>query len=588
MQHFGDITQLNGANIPPVNVIIGGSPCQDLSIAGKRAGLAGARSGLFMEQIRVIKEMRDADAIRGRTDRDIRPRFMVWENVIGAFSSNGGEDFKAVLEETIRIVKPDAPDVPLPKRGKWPMADAYFGNGWSLAYRVLDAQFWGVPQRRRRIALVADFGGQSAPEILFEREGVSGYSQKSRTAWKRTAAYAGSGIVGNDCAVSGGVIQCANPWVPQSERVAAGFSFGQSAKAHGIGYQEEVSPTIRGGEGGNQKPYVVCMATQQGGAEIREDDTAPTLTAAAGTSGNNQPVICIQGNCIDRADTAGCNGKGWTEDVSYTLNTIDRPAVAIALNNHPQDSRITIAEDGIVQTLNGQMGTGGNNTPMVMQAVDSGAIAAFQNTGRGWWNESDVAATLRTACGGDATKANLIASVDCRNGAESSDVNGTLQAKSTGGQSLNLNNVVRCGYIVRRLTPLECERLQGFPDGWTQIGKLIDYVTEYDESGDEYRLAVYEYTDEDGKRHKVTDSSRYKALGNSIAIPPWFYVLQRISIACGVDKTMASLFDGIGGFPLIWEGLHGKGSCLWASEIEAFPIAVTQQHFGELHETEGE
>jgi len=643
MQHFGDITQLNGANIPPVNVIIGGSPCQDLSIAGKRAGLAGARSGLFMEQIRVIKEMRDADAIRGRTGRDIRPRFMVWENVIGAFSSNGGEDFKAVLEETIRIVKPDAPDVPLPKRGKWPMADAYFGNGWSLAYRVLDAQFWGVPQRRRRIALVADFGGQSAPEILFEREGVSGYSQKSRTAWKRTAAYAGSGIAGNDCAVSGGVIQCANPWDPQSERVfvgdgtwhslssnsgggqsrdailvndgssevarsltarhdgsscldrgenivvqSAGFSFGQSAKAHGIGYQEEVSPTIRGGEGGNQKPYVVCMATQQGGAEIREDDMAPTLTAAAGTSGNNQPVICIQGNCIDRADTAGCNGKGWTEDVSYTLNTIDRPAVAIALNNHPQDSRITIAEDGIVQTLNGQMGTGGNNTPMVMQAVDSGAIAAFQNTGRGWWNESDVAATLRTACDGDATKANLIASVDCRNGAESPDVNGTLQAKSTGGQSLNLNNVVRCGYIVRRLTPLECERLQGFPDGWTQIGKLIDYVTEYDESGDEYRLAVYEYTDEDGKRHKVTDSSRYKALGNSIAIPPWFYVLQRLSIACGVDKTMASLFDGIGGFPLIWEGLHGKGSCLWASEIEAFPIAVTQQHFGELHETEGE
>ena len=153
---------------------------------------------------------------------------------------------------------------------------------------------------------------------------------------------------------------------------------GQSANARGIGYQDECAPTLLGGEGGNQKPHVVCMATQQGGAEIREDDMAPTLTAAAGMSGNNQPVICmdsekpvfcLQGNGIGRADNAGCNGKGWTEDVSYTLNTIDRPAVAVALNNHPQDSRITIAEDGIVQTLSGQMGTGGNNTPMVMQAL---------------------------------------------------------------------------------------------------------------------------------------------------------------------------------------------------------------------------
>lgn len=174
MQHLGDITKLSGWDMPPVDVIIGGSPCQDLSVAGKGAGLAGERSGLFLEQIRIVKEMRAADEQRGRTGQLIRPRFMVWENVPGAFSSHGGEDFRRVLEEVIRIAEPEAPDVPLPAKGKWPMADCWYGDGWSIAYRVLDAQFWGVPQRRRRIALVADFGGHAAPEILFNRRRVCG------------------------------------------------------------------------------------------------------------------------------------------------------------------------------------------------------------------------------------------------------------------------------------------------------------------------------------------------------------------------------------------------------------------------------
>ena len=166
---------------------------QDLSVAGKRAGLAGAWSGLFMEQIRIIKEMREADAGGGSTGQFLRPRFMVWENVPGAFSSNKGDDFRVVLEETIRIAEPDAPDVPLPPKGKWPLADCWMGDGWSVAYRVLDAQFWGVPQRRRRIALVADFGGHAAPEILFVRKGVCGDSPESGAAGKETAAGTGSG-----------------------------------------------------------------------------------------------------------------------------------------------------------------------------------------------------------------------------------------------------------------------------------------------------------------------------------------------------------------------------------------------------------
>ena len=308
MKHLGDITKINGAEATPVNVIIGGSPCQDLSVAGKRAGLAGERSGLFMEQLRIIKEMRKADADRGRSGKDIRPRFMVWENVPGAFSSNKGADFGAVLQETIRVICKEVPVVPMPNKG-WPLAGCLYGEGgdWSLAWRVFDAQFWGVPQRRRRIALVADFGGLTAPEILFERKGVSGYYPQGRTPWETAT-----------------------------------------------------------------RPVENCF---------RE-------TGSRG--GLSQPTYCIQGNCIDRADTAGCNGKGWTEDVSYTLNTVDRPAVApmnvpladvastlragagmpkheadvkgrlvVSIENHPNDSRVKFSEDNVVQALTGRMGTGG-------------------------------------------------------------------------------------------------------------------------------------------------------------------------------------------------------------------------------------
>lgn len=364
MKHYGDITKISGSLVEPVNVVIGGSPCQDLSVAGKQAGLAGERSGLFMEQLRIIKEMRRADLERGRTGKDTRPRYMVWENVPGAFSSNKGADFSIVLQETAKVACEQAPAVPIPKNG-WPPAGCLtdVGSQWSIAWRVFDAQFWGVPQRRKRIALVADFGGLTAPEILFERQGVPGYIKP-------------------------------------------------------CGKEGQAAP-------GN-------------------------IETCFNTAGSTGGAYCIQGNCIDRADTAGCNGKGWTEGVSYTLNTIDRPAVlpfacnqrdearllgdkaatlqaqpgmkqqtflvennpfvqsppqgdvvvfepgscsrvgghtwqdgkapalraqsgdnqpAIALENHPADSRVKIAEDGIVQTLNARMGTGGGNVPLVMCTI---------------------------------------------------------------------------------------------------------------------------------------------------------------------------------------------------------------------------
>ena len=182
MKHYGDITKLSGYELPIVDVITGGSPCQDLSVAGKRAGLSGERSGLFMEQIRVIKEMREHDRAMGRADELIRPRYMVWENVPGSLSSPGkghsGEDFQAVLQEICKIVRKEAPPISVPKGG-WPHAGCFSGVGdsgipFSIAYRLHDAQFWGVPQRRKRIALVADFGGLRAPEVLFERQGSNG------------------------------------------------------------------------------------------------------------------------------------------------------------------------------------------------------------------------------------------------------------------------------------------------------------------------------------------------------------------------------------------------------------------------------
>ena len=186
MKHLGDICNINGAEIEPVDVVTAGSPCQDLSVAGKRAGLAGERSGLFMEQMRVIKEMRKADELRGKTDEYIRPRYLVWENVPGAFSSNKGEDFRCVLEEIAKVVEEDA-DIPGPPKGGWPYSGCIMGDGWSIAWRLHDAQFWGVPQRRKRIALVADFGGGSAPEILFVRKGLSRDTEPSKQTRQETA-----------------------------------------------------------------------------------------------------------------------------------------------------------------------------------------------------------------------------------------------------------------------------------------------------------------------------------------------------------------------------------------------------------------
>lgn len=581
MKHLGDITLIRGDEIEPVDCIIGGSPCQDLSIAGKRAGLSGARSGLFMEQIRIVKEMRRKYG---------KPRYMVWENVPGAFSSNRGEDFRIVLEEIVKVTGESAV-VPQPPKGRWAHAGCIVGDGYSVAWRVHDAQFWGVPQRRRRIALVADFGGESAPEILFERGGVSGDSEAGREA-------------------------------------------------------------------------------REGAAASLENSTGST-------------VWCLQGNGIDRADTAGCNGRGWRENVSYTLNTIDRPAVCYDMT-HAND---VIRDCGhICPTLQGRMGTGGNQIPI---CIGNGQVDQLRMSDK-------------------------VGALNCMHDQ----------------QCVMLHN------IVRRLTPLECERLQGFPEiikadienmskdefialnlasgqiiadckngkvyttkgpggialakpkelagtivngyrvvsirngavkkqcrvhrviwiaqnGVIPEGMVVDHInndkldnrienlqllTSEDNSskasndglylsGDENPASVIseqarieialwyqtgeftirqlaekygisksrahqivkahgwtdigDWTDSKGKLHKAADAPRYKALGNSIALPFWGWMLRRMSEYLPTGARMGSLFDGIGGFPLCWETIHGRGSARWASEIEEFPIAVTKLRFPE-------
>lgn len=577
MIHVGDITKLSGWILPIVDVITGGSPCQDLSVAGKRAGLEGERSGLFMEQIRIIREMRERDKKEnGRSNQFIRPRFAVWENVPGAFSSNGGRDFQAVLTEFARIAEPDAPDVPMPDNGKWPHSGCIYQKmgGWSIAWRVHDAQFWGVPQRRKRISLVADFGGLSAPEISFERKGMSGDSAESGTERKRTAAAFESGPA---YSIQGNTVD-------------------RAAKQNGLGVSEDVAHTLNAVD-----RHAVCYPDKVSTLPARMDgspciDRGPPIVACL-NSWDPQSARVYDANGIWHSLNANENG-GQSRDAVFVYE------------NHGQDSRVKELGD-ICESVSAKYGTGGNNTPLVLTAIPiEGNGVRPSHQGDGYGNDGDPSFTLNAVekhadCIGNGQlnqismsdkantldtmhdqqavliayapdtahalhgKANLqfredsetyiVAAVDCRNGRINPDTNGMLQAKEQ-GFNLNSNNVVLIWPEVRRLTPMECEKLQGYPDGWTDIG---------------------EWEDSKGKKHKDADSPRYKALGNSIALPFWFWLLRRISAQYERPATLGSLFDGIGGFPLCWERCNGPGTALWASEIEEFAIAVTKKHFPE-------
>ena len=466
MKHLGDITKIHGDRIEPVDCITFGSPCQELSMAGKRLGFDGNRSVLFLDAARIIKEMRTAT-------NGMYPTFAIWENVPGAFSSNGGEDFRTVPEELARIAQPDV-SIPRPsgRGGRWSKAGAIAGNGWSLAWRQLDAQHWGVPQRRKRIALVVDFGGQRAPEILFERTGVSGNPDESIQTWQSFARNSGAGVAGYD-------------------RI-----FGTGNFATGDTESERAGGAIREGIG---------RVLESNHRETSNRCTEPKAY-----------TLKIRSGCED-----GGKGALVQTEKSATLSTLQdqtlfQPVVYDARGNGDGRTCPTI--------------TGDHEN----RITDYTAIAierkTFNEQSFSHYKESEKCSTLKAKAG------NI----------------------GNGSECLIAEKAIR--WIVRRLTPVECERLQGFPNGYTDIG---------------------DWTDSKGKKHKYADSPRYKALGNSIALPHWFWLVQKMRPYLKEKPTLGSLFDGLGGFPLVWQRAYGEGTARWASEIEEFPMAVTKRRFGE-------
>ena len=332
-----------------------------------------------------------------------------------------------------------------------------------------------------------------------------------------------------------------------------------SQNSQGMGYKGDTSYTLNTTDRhavayGIGSYHSNAWKSDNPNSGIYEADTAKTLDSLnCGYPGCNQGGMAVVQPVTLEPGIAQREGGHIYEGVCGTLRANDgdnQMAVAYSIENHPADSRVDIDDSGKVQTLTSRMGTGGGNVPMVMEPK------GFEMQAFGQYKDSGCASSLKARDYKDATDL-VVAGVDCRNATELPEQNITLQSACC--HNLNSGNVVRVKHIVRRLTPLECERLQGFPDGWTDIGEWIDSK---------------------GKKHKEADSPRYKALGNSIALPPWKWVLKRLCACYERDATMASLFDGIGGFPLIWEQINGKGSCLWASEVEEFPIAVTKLRFG--------
>ena len=582
-----------------------------MSVAGRRAGLEGQQSVLFYQAIRIIKEMRCAT--NGKY-----PRYIVWENVPGAFSSNSGEDFKAVLEAVIGVAEPDT-QVPMPEKNRWPYADCYMGDGWSVAYRVLDAQFWGVPQRRKRIYLIADFAGGRAFDILFKSEGVSGYSAEGFRSWQRTAGSAAdrtgtASLCLND---QGGQRMDVTDDVTATLRAeahhppcvleSAGFCTEHSSKSRSIGYEEETSPTLRAGvvpaavalenhptdsrvkiaedgkvqtltsrmgtgggnvplvmkiragcegggkgaliqenksatlscnndqtlfepcnwdgeqvaptltahnAGGNQRmpdknhfncvieAYGICskesnaMKSDNPHSGVYKADTSRTIDGNGGNPGCNQGGIAvvesyaIQGSMIGRDDKNGPQGDGINEDVSFTLNTVDRHAVyAMTTGSFTQ-----VTED---------------QSPTLMARDFKDPNAVCYGIGRDTFNQGKNAKFAPSF---------------------SEEVQPTMVAKGPGA--------IQSGYTVRRLTPTECARLQGFPDWWCDdlgIEPTTEDLRYWYDVFETHRKIVGNSTKPKSLKQIAkwlraphSDAAEYKMWGNGVALPCVVFVLSGI------------------------------------------------------------
>ena len=510
VKHLGDVSKIKGNEIEPVDVISFGSPCQDLSVAGLRKGLKHedngddetTRSGLFMEAIRIIKEMREAT--NGRY-----PTFALWENVPGAFSSNKGEDFRIVLEELIKIVEPTATMPTVPKTG-WSYADCFVGDGWSLAYRVFDAQYWGVPQRRRRIYLVLDLGGERARKVLFERESLRGYFETGRAQREGITPDADRSVISDD-----------------SERnsivISGGFKEHNSPEARTIGYQNEASPTL------------------------------------SGTKHDASVVYCIDGDKLGKAERAGGSGLGVKEsDKMYTLTAKDVHCVCYdARGNGDGNISPTITGDHnnrvtdyTTIVLDRAFYNQGQNALYEPQYYEDGIVPPIVAKGPSaiaYGIHGDVAGTLDASYYKGCGERQGIERDVIYEYWDGTQTCGTLTSRNAGGAQRmpdkeNFNCVVKLDpyYIVRRLTPTECARLQGFPDKWGHPDKKTELTDEEYEFWLNVRNSHAEINGKTVKNYNRkqmlswynklhTDSSEYKMWGNGIALPNALYVMEGIA-----------------------------------------------------------
>ncbi len=600
VKHLGDINGIHGNEIEPVDIITFGSPCTDMSVAGKRAGLGGKQSSLFYEAVRIIKEMRCA------TDGKY-PRFIVWENVPGAFSSNKGEDFRCVLEE-VCSVKDEGVSVPGPPNGKWPNAGEIVGDGYSVAFRQIDAQLWGVPQRRKRIYLVADFAGWGAGKILFESEGVSGYSAEGFRAWQGAARHTeeGAGAAGGvregvtclcdqggqrmDVMEDAACTLRAEAHHPPCVLDAAGFCTEHSAQARGIGYEEETSPTLRAGT----VPAAVMFENHSQDTRYTGPlETAPTVSAIYGMGGNNQPFVAEPDTPKTMKVRAGKSGGGKgilvQEDKSATLSCNNDQTVFVPVQAYGICSKESNAmksdnphsgfyEAATARTLDCNCGNPSSNQGGIA-VVEPEGMSAFHI------NQRDEVIDLHGKSGALMATRNMqmqtfvlqgsMIGRDDKNGPQGSgineDVSFTLDVAdrhavaycmTTGEYAQFLKEKAPTllardykdppivndkppqepYYIVRRLTPTECAKLQGFPSWWCS-GLGIE-----DPTGEEieFWMEVWEThrkvmgTSKKPKTEKqirkwmaapYSDSAEYRLWGNGIALPCAYFVLAGIAWA---------------------------------------------------------
>lgn len=524
VKHLGDINSINGAEIEPVDIITFGSPCTDLSVAGKRQGLNAERSGLFFQAIRIIKEM------RGATNGKY-PRFAVWENVTGAFSSNGGEDFRCVLEELCKIKNTN---VSVPKPEKWTKAGNIMGDDFSLAWRTFDAQYWGVPQRRMRIYLVADFAGGCASKILFESEGVSGYSAESFRAWQETSRSFGN---------------C-------SEETGSGLMFENHSQDTRYTGPLEVAQTVSAtyGTGGNNQPFVVESAVVPATLKIRcghgnggrgaliQENKSATLSC------NNDQTLFVPkayGICGKYSNSMLSNNpnSGFYEaDTSRTIDTSNqspcknqgRMVVVEGNGSRPSHHGDGYKESETMYTLNC------TENHAVSYGIGRPAMNQGYNAKFSFQIEEEKSPTIVASGAGGIAHPKYSTSKNSHHTVAEKEKANTLVASDYKDPPVVNDSTPEIEYIVRRLTPQECALLQGMPTWWCDdIGiknPTEEQITWWKNVFETYNQAVGKTCKpkshkqiEKWMKNPYSDSAAYKMWGNGIAACNAWFVLAGIA-----------------------------------------------------------